>query len=137
MMVVLRARVKEKCGVVGTAEDTLIDHLIADLTPVVSYALRPEALADPAVGVQSTLNLGATEIVAGEFLAQRIRAPGALDGWRLGGIEVRPFAGRDVRDPFGLIAQGWARLRPYLRENVASPGGGILVGAGPTQEETA
>lgn len=120
-LTVTRAKIKEMCGISGTEFDTPIDNLIAELVPVVEYAIKPEhisAIGD--AGLQATLELAAAEVVAGEFLAQLGRHPGAFDTIQIGDLFVTPFLA-DVGDPFGLKVQGWNRLRPFLRIDPAMP----------------
>ncbi|MCW5941696.1 MAG: hypothetical protein KIS66_05665 [Fimbriimonadaceae bacterium] len=134
-LAVTRARVKEKCGVTGTDHDAAIDNLIAETVPAIEYAIRPESLAATGdVGLQATLNLGATEIVGGEFLAQRVRREGALDVTLVGDLAVRPFGARNPADPYGLAAQGRARLAPYLKADTKEVAvGGVF--AAPLEDE--
>lgn len=114
-LIVTRARVKAKCGLADASQDAAIDALIAEIVPVMEHALLPSAVADTAnAGLQATLNLGATEVVCGEFLAQRMREFGAWERVKVGEFEIAPAA-RELDDPFGLKAQGWARLSPYLK----------------------
>ena len=65
-LTVTRAKVKEMCGISTTDYDTPIDNLIADLVPVIEYGVKSEYLSGPS-GLTATLNLGAAEVVAGEF----------------------------------------------------------------------
>lgn len=114
---VTRARVKEKLGIEDTAFDSAIDSIIAEQVPAIEYAVKPEHVADTGnTGLQSTLNVGAAEIVAGEVLAMLVRKPGYADRVRLGEIELEPYAMDEPSDPGGLKAQGWARLRVYLKD---------------------
>lgn len=114
-LVVTRAKVKEMCGIADTTYDSEIDNLIADLVPVVEYAIKPEHIEDTgSAGLVATLDLGAAEVVAGEFLAQLARFAGAADTIQIGDLFVTPIFG-NVADPYGLKDQGWLRLRPYLR----------------------
>jgi hypothetical protein len=137
-LTVTRAKVKEMCGVQGTDLDTPIDNLIADLVPIVEYAIKPEHIAATGdAGLQATLNLGAAEIVGGEFLAQLGRHPGAYDTIQIGDFFVTPLLA-DVADPFGLKSQGWMRLRPFLRVDPAMPAMasvGVSRGKRPREEE--
>jgi len=120
-LIVLRSKVKEKCGITGTDFDSQVDSLIVDMVPVLEYAIAPGYIADTGnAGLQATLNLGATEIVSGEFLAQMGRKLGAYDWIVLGDFEVRPVTRMDPHDPSGLLALGWRRLGPYLKEDVES-----------------
>lgn len=128
---VTRARVKERCGESGTAFDTAIDHLIEDHLSAIEYAIRPDWLDSSEAGVQATLNLGALEIVTGEFMALRFRQPGAGDYVRDGEQETFPYRGSDPADPFGQVRVGWRRLRPFLRHDLrVSEAGSVLAGGG-------
>jgi hypothetical protein len=123
---VTRARVKEKCGIADSGMDAAIDALILEIVPVVEARIRPEHLADVDAGTVATLALAATEVVAGEVLAQLDRAAGRgklrLFGWEFA------FGGPD---PSGMIAQGWGRLAPYLGAGGPSA---TTVAARPTPE---
>lgn len=134
-LVVTRARVKEKCAITVSDHDDAIDNLISEMAPAIAHTIRPDALAaTDDVGLQATLALGATEIVCGEFLAQRLRREGALDVTLVGDVAIRPFGGQRPGDPYGLVARGVARLTPYLRsESQAFVTGGVL--AAPMEEE--
>lgn len=107
---VTRARVKEKCGIADTTHDATIDNLIAELSPVIQATIAAGPLAD--AGLAATLNLGATEVVCGEFLAQLHRLAHSQRPEGTGGCDGRCF---DVSDPSRLIAKGWRLLRPYLK----------------------
>lgn len=119
-LTVTRAKVKEMCGISTSDYDTPIDNLIADLVPVIEYGVKTEHLSGPS-GLTATLNLGAAEVVAGEFIAQLARQPGFADKIQIGDLLIQPYLA-EVPDPSGLKAQGWARLRPYLRVDPALPG---------------
>lgn len=135
-LTVTRARVKEKCGQTGTAYDSTIDNLIAEIVPVVEFAVREDCLLDTGnAGLQATLTLGATEIVCGEFAAQLLREPGAVERVQVGSMLVEPFAGKSVADPSELIAAGWARLRPYLKLDPLVPIASAIGAGGNKQEE--
>ncbi len=127
-----RARIKEKCGVADATYDSTIDNLIAEMTPVVEYTIQTGPLAD--TSLSTTLSLGATEVVCGEFLAQIKRQENALrPADSCGGIS-RCF---DPTDPSRMIAKGWRLLRPYLKfDPPFAVSGGIRSGATlkPTEE---
>jgi hypothetical protein len=120
---VSRDAVKRKCRIEGSDYDGMIDALIAEQVPVIEHALQPEYLGDTEnTGLQATLNLGATEIVAGEFLAELFREPGAYEEVEFGDFRVGSrlvFHSGGVSDPFLLKQQGWARLLPYLKPTIA------------------
>jgi hypothetical protein len=110
------AQVKEKAGIAVATYDTAITNLINTWLPVLEHAIREEALNDASTGVQATLNLGACEAVTGEFQAQLLRTPGSSDTFSFGWLEVGPnWASLD--DPYGLKAQGLARLAPFLKSD--------------------
>ncbi len=122
---VTRDAIKRKCRIQVSDFDTEIDDLIAEQLPVVEYAISDGPLADTSnAGLQATLTLGATEIIAGEFLAQLYREPGATETIAFADLFLgNRLDGRtkvDIADPFGLKAAGWSRLAPYLKANVRS-----------------
>lgn len=114
-IVVTRDAVKRTAAVSSSTYDSQIDALIADLVPVIEYTLASDALADSAL--EAVLSRGATEIIAGEFLAQRLREEGATEAFEAGGVRVgeSPSSRADLGDPYGLIQRGWARLVPFLK----------------------
>lgn len=115
-------KVKIWCGITGTELDSEILTVIGALVSPIEHAILPEYIADVAnVGLQNTLNLGALEIVAGEYYAILSHKPGAFDTVTVDRFEVRPYVGADANDPSGWKNQGWARLRPYLRFDPALP----------------
>lgn len=124
-LTITRARVKEKCAIADGTYDATIDNLIAEMAPVVEFAILASALADTGnTGLQATLSLGATEVVCGEFLAQKKRLENAEPP---AGGAARPF---DPTDPARLAAKGWKRLRPYLKVDPPfARQGGVRVGA--------
>ena len=125
---ITRARVKEKCAIADATHDTTIDNLIAEMTPVIEYIVKAEHVADAALA--TTLNLGATEVVCGEFLAQKERLANAAAP---SGGDTRAF---DPTDPGRLVAKGWKRLRPYLKVDPPfAVTGGVRAGATMKQAE--
>ncbi len=114
-IVVTKEAVKRTAAISSSTYDAQIDALIADLTPVIEYTLSAEAVADPEL--TAVLSRSATEIIAGEFLAQRLREPGATEAFEAGSVRVgeSPQAHADLRDPYGLMRRGWARLAPFLK----------------------
>ncbi len=115
MLTVTRQAVKRKLRLTGTTYDAEIDALIDEMLPAIRYAIEPSVLSNPEADLLSTLNLGALEVIAGEFSATLWREMGAGVGFRLGWLQVLPPQRYDPADPSGLKAQGWARLSPYLR----------------------
>jgi len=131
---VTRAAIKEKAGITASTYDTPIDNLLTTWLATLEFAVAAEHVADTGnAGLQATLNLGAAEMIAGEILAQIDREPGARDRFRIADLSVaRDDLG--AADPSGLKAQGFARLRPFLKADsglIASANGGVQVGGGP------
>jgi hypothetical protein len=117
------AAVRAKCRILDTEFDTEIEDLIDEQLPVIEYAMLTEHVANTGdTGLQATLNLGATEIIAGEFLAQSFREPGVAELIQVGELEIgnRLPPRAPIIDPFLLKDQGWRRLSPYLKPHSAS-----------------
>lgn len=115
MLTVSRADVKRKLRLTSNEYDAEIDALIAEMVPALRYAIEPTYLNTSDADLQTTLNLGALEVVAGEMGATLYRELGAWAGFRIGWLQVLPPALRNPADPTGLIGQGYARLKPFLR----------------------
>jgi hypothetical protein len=115
MLTVSRAAVKRKLRLTTNDYDADIDALIAEMLPALRYAIEPSYLNTSDADLQVTLNLGALEIVAGEMGATLSRELGAWTGFRIGWLQVLPPALRNPADPTGLKAQGYARLKPFLK----------------------
>ncbi|MFN7162781.1 MAG: hypothetical protein ACK4NB_06925, partial [Fimbriimonadales bacterium] len=91
--------------------------LIAEMLPALRYAIEPSYLNTSDADLLATLNLGALEIIAGEMHATLARELGALVGFRLGWLQVSPALPRDPADPSRLKAQGYVRLKPFLKRD--------------------
>lgn len=117
MLSVSRADVKRKLRLTTNEYDAEIDALINEMLPALRYAIEPEYLHTPDTDLRATLNLGALEVIAGEMHATLYREVGAWTGFRLGWLQVMPPALRDPADPSGLKAQGYARLKPFLKRD--------------------
>ncbi|MBL8065732.1 MAG: hypothetical protein JNM34_07725 [Chthonomonadaceae bacterium] len=128
-LTVTLSNIKSKAGVLTSEYDTKASALISELVPVLEFALEPAFLNDTAnIGLQATLNLGATEYVAGELTAQLAREPGGSDSLLFGWLELRPSF-RSLEDPYGLKAQAVARLAPFLKhKDKLQYSSGILTG---------
>lgn len=127
-----RDRVKQKCAITDTSYDASIDALITETVPAIEYALSPVHLASSDTRLVATLNLGATEVVAGELMAQIAREPGAFDSIVLGTLSVKPPE-VDLADPSGLRAQGLTRLTPFFQDGLGWVAG--VTTTGPRVEE--
>ncbi|CAN5639465.1 hypothetical protein BH11ARM2_BH11ARM2_25150 [soil metagenome] len=108
-MTVLRDDVKSRCGETGTGSDAAIDDLIDSIVPALEAGIDPAWLDDASVA--PILDLGALEIVTGEFLLRRKRVPGGGESLEVDGLAVRP----PHDDGLDLKAHGEARLIPYRR----------------------
>src|SRR5688500_4505627 len=115
--------VRAKCRVLNTEFDTEIEDLIDEQLPVIEYSVLTEHIDNSVdTGLQATLHLAATEIIAGEFLAQSFREPGVAEEIQVGeltiGNRLPPRA--LIIDPYMLKEQGWKRLSPYLKPHSAA-----------------
>jgi len=135
-LVVTVTAVKEKTRVTDSSLDSLVANLIAQWVPMLEFAIRSEPLADTGnAGLQATLNLGAIEAVGGELLSQLAREPGAVESFSFGFFELGPAGGAAI-DPSGLKAQGFARLRPFLKSPEFLAGTfGVAAGGSRTGED--
>jgi hypothetical protein len=115
MLSVSRADVKRKLRLTTNDYDAEIDALIAEMLPALRYAIEPSRLSAGDADLLATLNLGALEVIAGEMGATLYRELGAWTGFRIGWLQVQPPALREPADPTGLKAQGYARLKPFLK----------------------
>jgi hypothetical protein len=112
--------VKRKCRITVSDFDTEIQDTINEQLPAIEFSLDETFVADVGnAGLQATLNLGAAEVISGEFLAQLFRDPGSSE--EIDFFDIRfgrrneQFADAKIIDPFGLKAQGWLRLSPFLK----------------------
>ncbi len=114
-LTVLVADVQDRAGVFEAEFEDAIDRAITRLLPVISYAIKPEALASSDTGLAAALDDGAAEVIAGEFLAQHYRRPELLLSIIVGDLQLFPRRFDNPRDPSGMIASGWQKLRPWLK----------------------
>ncbi len=117
MLTVSRADVKRKLRLTTNEYDSEIDALIDEMLPALRYAIEPDYLATSDADLLATLNLGALEIVAGEMGATLYRELGAWTGFRIGWLQVSSPAPLNPADPTRLKAQGYARLKPFLKRD--------------------
>ena len=117
MLTVSRAAVKRRLRLTTNEYDAEIDALIAEMLPALRYAIEPSYLNTSDADLLATLNLGALEIIAGEMGATLYRELGAWTGFRIGWLQVLPPALRNPADPTRLKAQGYARLKPFLKRD--------------------
>lgn len=122
-LVVTVATVRAKCRIPDTSLDAEIDALIDEQLPVIEYSILAEHIANTGdTGLQATLNLGAAEVIAGEFLAQTFREPGVAEVIEIGELKIgdRLPPRAPINDPHLLKDQGWKRLAPYVKPHSAS-----------------
>jgi len=120
-----------------TSQDAALALLQASEQGAVEYALDPAALTASATddGLRATLALGVAETLAGSFLGQQARAPGATDGVKVGDLSLSPSGtagGAALAD--ALSRQGAARLVPFRRPVIvplAGPSSGQGVAVAP------
>jgi hypothetical protein len=103
----------------GTSDAAAVSALIAEIQPVVEYAVEPACLECEDTGLRATLELALLEIVCGEYLVSRsVAVPTLPDG------ETVP-----PPDPSGWRAQGWRRLEPFRRASART----VRFGGGPEE----
>ena len=118
MLPVTLAGVKLLCGIGDTSQDAGITALIALEQPALEYALDPAILANAAgdAGLLATLTLGATEALAGSYLATLGRPQLADQLFKIATLEITTRPVNDLAKlGAALAAQGVARLTPFSR----------------------
>ncbi len=129
------ARVRIMMGLTDTSYDTEIQNQITYTLPAIEYSIDPAALSDTGnTGLQSLLRLGAAEIISGELAAQVRRQIDYRYSIVINEMSIRPTPFSEL-DPTGLKAQGWARIRPYLRSEAHSLVASLVIGGGNKQGE--
>ena len=108
------AEVKAKASILVSDFDSEVSELLTQMLQVVSEALSPSALSD--TGLTWTLRVGATEVIAGEMIAQLSRRPELQMTVEFGDLKVYPRKPENPSDPSGLIQKGWKRLQPWLKK---------------------
>lgn len=112
-----------------TSQDAALAQVQAAEQEAAEYALDPAALAAAPSddGLRATLTLGVAEILAGSFLGQQARAPGAGDDIRFGDVALSPSRTQGaVQIGEALTQRGAARLAPYRRASLTVGGGTSL-----------
>ncbi len=121
-----------------TTPDAVLNAVIAAEQSVYEYALDPAVLTASAgsAGLQATLTLGVSELLAGSFLRRQARTPGATDDFHIGPLDVSASKTDSLPQlAERLAAQGLKRLEPFARaaKAVASDAaGGSPDGSGKT-----
>ena len=134
MLAVTVADLKRLCGMEAgdVSPDEELGALLAAQQPALEYGLDPAILAASAgdAGLRATLTLGVAEVVAGEWLGRRARAPGVLDDFHIGPLSVTASrTDSPARQGERLAAQGLRRLEPFVRAS-RTVGGAAAGGAG-------
>lgn len=107
-----------------TAAEDLLSAISHELQPVLEGSVSPEALADATL--QPVLSLAFSEVVAGEFFARQVRKNAVFETIAVGPVRISPPA--SFLDPTGLVARGYARLRPYLKPEAFAGAGTVRTG---------
>ena len=107
---VAAADVKRKAMVTGNDYDGRIAALIAETVPALSAEIDEMWLASTNPNIIAALNLGALEIVTGEFLEELSREAGAAEEFSLPGFTLGASKAKGDK----LMARGRERLKPYL-----------------------
>ena len=107
---VTAADVKRKAMITGSDYDSRVSALIAESVPAISAAIDEMWLESTNPNIMAALNLGALEIITGEFLEELSREAGATEEFSLPGFTLG--ASKEKGDK--LMARGRERLKPYL-----------------------
>ncbi len=118
---VLVADIQARTNVHEAAYENEIDEVIIRLLPVVTFALRVDALSSADTGLRAVLNDGAADVISGAFLAQHYRRPEWLISVIIGDLQLFPRRFESPIDPSGLTAQGWVKLKTWLKPDTTAP----------------
>ena len=120
-------------GLIDTSYDTEIQATLSYSLSAIEYSIGPAALGNTSnAGLQALLRLGATEIVAGDIAAQIRRRDDFHFAITINELSIRPSSFNEF-DPTGLKAQGWARIKPYLRSEAHAEIAAFVISGGNKQ----
>ncbi len=122
--------VKRKCMIAGDddSHDDSIEARIAEMQPALEFTLDPLYLNETGdAKLQALLQLGALELIAAEFLAQRWREAGFAEEFQAGGVRVGQFWERGKQ----LLELGTARLAPFRRSLAEASGETRVIASAP------
>jgi hypothetical protein len=114
-LTISRDRIKERCMISVSDYDSLIDNLIADLEPMIEFAIRDEYLLDSDAGLQAMLSYGALQIGTGEFMKCLLRKVGFAESIGYG-VAV-PMIGTQRAEE---AQAGWMTLKPFLKNSFSN-----------------
>ena len=117
MLTVDKTRVAKKLKLDPTEHEGNIDALIAEMLPLISLKIETEYLETADANIQSILNLGATEIVTGEYLKEMANSEEDSDSFTAGIVKVGENKAVQNRGKRAneWIESGWSKLKDYLK----------------------
>lgn len=116
MITVSAVRVRKKARLDETY-DADIQETIDEMVPYIESKIEQEYLDTEDTNIQAIINLGATEIIVGEFLGELIGEEEEVD-LTLGPIKVseKNKSKEKTITSNDWINKGWKRLKLYLKE---------------------
>lgn len=112
-------RVRKKAGLDETHDED-IQTTITEMIPYLKSKIKEEYLQD--VSILPILNLGATEIIAGQFKSEIAEESKEID-LTMGPVKVSEKVSEKDQSKSKLLlskdleSKGWEKLKPYLRKN--------------------
>ncbi|QEK12723.1 hypothetical protein FQB35_10485 [Crassaminicella thermophila] len=108
-------RVRKKAGL-DEANDEDIQITIIEMVPYLESKIKEECLQD--ASILPILNLGATEIIAGQFLRESAGESEEVD-LTIGPVKVseKDQSKRKLLLSKELESKGWEKLQPYIKKN--------------------
>lgn len=112
--------VKAKLGIASsdTTWDSKISDIVSEYSPVVENAIDPSFLVVVNTNEYLTLVAAYNEIICGEVQHLIWREPGAMDLVNIGDLQLTP-PGLTKLQFLDMRAIGWARLKPFLKKEMA------------------
>ncbi|QZY56704.1 hypothetical protein [Crassaminicella profunda] len=126
MIIVQAERVRKKARL-DESFDSDIQETILEMTPYIESKIDNEYLDTEDITIQSIINLGATEIITGEFLKEQANDEDDGVSLGVGPIKISENVSSKSRSSRAkdFINSGWMKLEPYLKDTEVFSFGGV------------
>lgn len=116
MIIVKAERVRKKARL-DESYDEDIQTTIDEMMPYIESKLDEKYLKTEDVSIQSIINLGATEIIIGEFIKEQSNDEDDSVSLGVGPIKIGENSSSKDRSSRSkdFIRSGWDKLKPYLK----------------------
>lgn len=127
MIIVQAQRVRKKARL-DESLDMDIQETIDEIVPYIESKIDSTYLETEDFSIQSIINLGATEIITGEFLKEQANDEDDGVSLGVGPIKISDNSSAKSRSSRAkdFIESGWSKLKPYLKNTDSFYFGGIV-----------